>query len=247
MIAQPFLLIVLVVIGIAAGWLDTRRAPTRGFTGLITAVAFGLGFVLTRKAFRLSLIGFPVIGLGASMVGGRWRWGGILTAVAGVGVVTFVLGNEVSPAVTVPGFAVLLIVGSGSRAETGRALGPLVAFSLICSQLGLYVAVPDTEAAVASGGVAIGLAIAAVLFKSESPTITAVSVIMLTAMLGSARSTETLLGTSPVLGVFAVLAMPSIGVRLEARLVADRRKQMVAAIVHLAACSLPRWLIVGHV
>lgn len=247
MIRNPLLVPLLVATGVLAGLIETRWQPARERTGLTPAVAFGAGFVLAREAFRSAWVGFPLIGLGSSKVGSWSRWQSTLMAVGGVALALLAMAGEVAPNVTVPGFIVLVLVAFQSRPETGRRLGLLVASSLAVSQFGLYAALPDTESAVAAGGVALGLAIASLVFGNEASTLTAVSVILLAVMLGSARDTETLLGALPALGLFAALAVPRAGQRLEDLLTESLWLQSAALVVHLALCGLPRWLIVGYV
>ena len=235
----------LVLIGVGAGLLASLPKRTTLDSRVLVAGGFGLGLLLTRRNFPFMSLGLVVVAVSAGFPGAWPRWRAGFVASFGLALTLLAASREVSPSVVVPAILVFVPLALLARPETGAQLPLLVAALTAASQFGVYAAVPDTEFAVGVGGVAVGLALVGWRPGVDVPLVLAISTVVLTITVGSARTTEIALQAMPALGMLAVLAIPKVGERLESKLVEQPRLQVLAFAAHFLVCGIPRWLIIG--
>jgi len=242
--ADSVVLLVGVFVGVVFGLAASIPSLSPTQKRLVFAAAFGVGLLLVHRGHPFMWVGLLVVAASVDIPGIPPRWRGALVATVGLGLTMFTARNDLASAVTVPGMTAFAVLALGARPSTGSALPHLVLILTAISQFGLYAAVPDTEAVIGLGSVALGLALVGWRPGIDVPLVLAIATVMVPVMVGSIRDTAIALQAMPTLGMLTILAVPGLGVEIERRLLAGRRWQLVAIALHLGVCGIPRLLIV---
>lgn len=243
--ADNVALLVGVCVGVGFGLAASSPSLSPTQKRLVLAAAFGVGLFFVHRGHPFMWVGLLVVAASVDIPGLPPRWRGAVVATAGLGFTMFAARNDLAPAVIVPGMTAFAVLVLGARTSTGSSLPHLVLALSAISQFGLYAALPDTEAAIGLGSVAAGLALVGWRPGIDAPLVLAIATVMVPVMLGSIRDTSVALQALPALGMLAIVATPGLGAQIERRLEVRRRWQLLAVALHLGACAVPRFLIVG--